>query len=504
MSRSISCPVWLLAIAVCLTGSAAAQQTSRVTLDNSEALFSVMTAISHCGYAPEYRGEVRGQVLNEVAKAVEGSAEAQKSSREMCDFYRDHKQADSARDLAQYVSLALNLGEAPKFDLKVKEADLPPDASYVLGLRPLLSEFAAVVKLHDIWKRHQAQYEAYIEQYHAPVTNMLLTTDVYLRLPMSGYVGRAFTVLIEPMAAPGPVNARNYGADYWLVVSPGQNNLRLDEIRHTYLHYMIDPLVGKRASAMKRMSPMLTTISDAPLDDSYKRDISLLVSESLIRAIEARLAGSRGKQDEGVRQREVEEAMAEGFVLSRYFFDKLAQFEKSDVGLQDALSEWLYTIDVEHERKAAQSQQFTTKAAPEVLSATKREPNALDLAEQRLAAGDVLSARILAEKALKEKQDEGRASFVLARVASLDKDIRGARSYFEQTIRMTKDPHLVAWSHIYLGRIDDIQANRDAAVEHYKAALQAGDDRAETKAAAERGIQEAYEPPRAARDKERQ
>ena len=48
-----------------------------------------------------------------------------------------------AHQLAQYVSLALNLGDPPNFPPKYQEADLPPDASYVLGFVPLLKRYAA-------------------------------------------------------------------------------------------------------------------------------------------------------------------------------------------------------------------------------------------------------------------------------------------------------------------------------------------------------------------------
>jgi hypothetical protein len=57
---------------------------------------------------------------------------------------------------------------------------------------------------------------------------------------------------------------------------------------------------------------------------------------------------------------------------------------------------------------------------------------------------------------------------------------------------------VVAWSHIYLGRIFDLQENREAALTHYKAALAAGTSLPAAKAAAERGLQQPYEPPASA------
>ncbi|MGI9104511.1 MAG: hypothetical protein ACR2IF_18870 [Terriglobales bacterium] len=494
----------LFCAAICVIGCAlwtipaAAQTTSKATLETSETLFSVVGAIHSCGYGQDTGGEaIRAQVRSDIARNVAGSKEAQAASAELCTFYRDHQQPDSSRDLAQYISLALNLGDAPDFKLKVKEADLPPDANYVLGLVPLLKRFYAAAGLHKVWEAHRSQYEALVERYHGPVTKLLLVTDVYLRLPISGYLGRSFTIYLEPMAAPGQVNARNYGADYFMVVSPAANgSLGLEQIRHTYLHFIMDPLLGKYPTAMKKLEPLLKAVQTAPLEEDYKRDIKLLATESLIEAVEARLSAS-GKNAEPVRQREVEKAVAQGYVLTRYFYDRLAQFENGIEGLRDALPDWLYKLDVDREIKRASAIQFSGSASPEVMAVSRPKPGVLDLAEQRLAAGDYDSARQLAQHALDQKQeDAGRALFILAQVASLSKDMKGAREYFERATEVAKDPRVLAWSHIYLGRISDIQEDREAALQHYRAALAAGNVTPETRAAAERGLKEPYQPKR--------
>jgi hypothetical protein len=48
-----------------------------------------------------------------------------------------------------------------------------------------------------------------------------------------------------------------------------------------------------------------------------------------------------------------------------------------------------------------------------------------------------------------------------------------------------------------LGRILDLQDEREAAVEQYRAALGVGDTSSDTRSAAERGLQSPYEPPQA-------
>src|SRR5262249_62354331 len=75
----------------------------------------------------------------------------------------------------------------------------------------------------------------------------------------------------------------------FMVLCCARGDLKLDSIRHPYLHYVVDPLSMKRGTAFKRLEPLAASVATAPIDESYKRDISLLVTESLIKAVEARL-----------------------------------------------------------------------------------------------------------------------------------------------------------------------------------------------------------------------
>ena len=74
-------------------------------------------------------------------------------------------------------------------------------------------------------------------------------------------------------------------------------------------------------------------------------------------------------------------------------------------------------------------------------------------AEKRLAAGDPKGAQELAQQALDKKiGDQGRALFILAQVAVANKNREGAVDNFQKAIQETKDPKVVAWSHVYLGQ----------------------------------------------------
>jgi hypothetical protein len=490
-----------------------AQNNDLVKLDSSETLFTVLSAINNCGYDAELSSSdpVRLAIRGEIGHNIELSDEAKGAADAFCSFYRDHQGADAVRTLSEYVSLALYLNPPPALSPKIKESDLPPDASGLLGAVPLLGKLYKEAGLQEIWKQHSASYTQLAGHYRDALAKMISDTELYLRLPTGGYLGRGFTIYVEPMGAPSEINARNYGSDYYVVVTPGTaSGLKMDLIRHTYLHYLLDPMVGKYAANLSGLEPLLDAVKLAPMDESFKSDPALLVTECVIRSIEARTPVN-GKASLSEQDRAVNDSMAQGFVLTRYFYDRLLEFEKDSIGFRNALPAMLTQIDIRKEHKLAGQIQFASTAEPELLQLSRpREGKLLTTAEERLSAGDVPTAEKLAKEALAEKtEDPGRALFILAEIA-LNGNINGARDYFEQALKATNEPKVVAWSHIYLGRIFDLQEHeengplRSQAIAHYKAAVGASDELPEAKAAAEQGLQKPYTPPKQAGESQSQ
>jgi len=472
------------------------ENSPKVELDTNEALFSVLTAINVCGYDEDLNAAdgLRIQIRKEALQNLQKDDAAREAGQALCEYYQAHRKPEASKTLSQYVSLALFLGPAPAFTAKLKEAELPPDVRPLLGFIPVLQPFYEKAQLHDIWERHREAYSALTARYHEPVAKMLFDTEVYLKLPSAGFLGRGFTVFVDPMGGSGETNARVYNTDYFVVLSPGNNTaLKMDQIRHTYLHYLLDPLSLKYPATMKRLEPLLVSVKSAPMDDSFKSDTSLLVTECLIRAVEARTAKATASQ----REEAVDGSVQQGFILTRYFYDALQKFEKDPAGLRSAYVELVGNIDVGREQKRASQVKFAAAADPELLHVGRApQEKLLREAEQKLSAGDANSAQKLAQRVLDEKsEDQGRALFILAEVATANRDIQNARAYFQRALEVADEPKVVAWSHIYLGRIFDLQEDRQAAMEHYRAALIASAALPEAKAAAERGLAAPYEPP---------
>ena len=509
-----------------------------VTLEYSEPLFEIATALNACGYDADldHSAKVRGEVRGELNEALAASEAARSSRDALCGYIAQHQLSDRALSVGQYVSLALYLSPPPELTPNVEETELPPQAAQVVNVLPLLRTFSGATQLHLLWVRHRPEYEALAARVHDPMEQMILRTNIYLHQPVSTYDGRRFLVLLEPMLSPAVTNARIYGSDYIVVTSPDNSAtgdpVRMDEIRHIYLHYVVEPMVYSRGAAMQRIQPLLRGVADAPIDFAYKSDVEALLTECLIKAIEAHMyvipdpapkrPGSAVKSrnelaayDEAKAAYDRETAAAQavlvaqddraGWVLTGYFYQALNAMAHTGDGLRDEIAPMIYGMDVEQQRKRAESMTFVKDTSTDPLGGRVTPPphklTSLDLAESDLMKGDIGDATDLADKAMADPaSDHGRAQYVLARVDLMEGQPEKAMGGFAATLKLSQDARTIAWSHIYLGRLYDNMnpPDRTHAVAEYEAALAARDARPDTKIAAESGIKQPFALPRRA------
>ena len=501
-----------------------------ISLVSSEPVFLMASALNACGYDEglDESAPIRKRVRDEINEALAKSEDARNKRDHVCLYIAQHRLTGGERDIAQYISLALYLTPPPELETSVELTEMPPDSTQVAEIVPFLRDFAAAVDLHGIWLTVHHIYDVEAERVHDPLSKMIVSTNFYLKMPASTYDGRRFVVVIEPMLSPHAVNARIYGSDYVVVVSPANGTIPMSAVRHTYLHYLIEPLLYARANAVDRMQPILKEVREAPLEFRYRSDTVPLTIECLIKAIEARTmdtgipeyripaTADRSEMPRYERERQVVQQkmeavriatvrhdMTQGFVLTQYFYEQLIQFEKDPASLRDTIGEMVYSMDVDQQVHRARQIDFDKEGDGDVLSRSKpRKLTGLDLAEARLAAGDVATASAMARQALTMRSDSSdsltamadnsRATFILARAAIMTGHPEQAIDGFQRTLATSKDPRLLSWSHIYLGRMLDLDCRREQAVAEYTAALKTRDGQQDTRLAAERGVKTAY------------
>jgi tetratricopeptide (TPR) repeat protein len=501
-----------------------------ISLISAEPVFFMAAALNACGYDEglDESAPVRKRVRDEMNLALTKSEDARAKRDHLCLYIAQHRMTGGERDIAQYISLALYLTQPPELETSVELTEMPPDSTQVVEIVPLLRDFAAAVDLHGIWLAVHRTYDAESDRLHDPLSQMIVATNLYLKMPASTYDGRRFVVVIEPMLSPHAVNARIYGADYVVVVSPADGKIPLSAVRHTYLHYVIEPLLYARSNAIDRTLPILKVVRESPMEFRFRSDSVALTVECLIKAIEARTMDTgipeykipanadrsempRYEHERQIYQQKVDavrsaamhHAVNQGFVLTQYFYGQLIRFEKDPASLQDSIGEMVYGMDVEAEVHQARQVEFDKEADDDVLTRSKpRKLTGLDLAEARLAAGDVATASAMARQALTVHSDasdslasvaeNARANFILARAALITGHPGDAIDGFQKTLAASADPRLLSWSHIYLGRMLDLDCKRDQALTEYQEALKTRDGQLDTRLAAERGVKTAY------------
>jgi tetratricopeptide (TPR) repeat protein len=460
----------LVAMLVVAAGAAFAQ--GGVTLVPNEPLFTVLAAVNLGGYDAGLDSESPTGTRHEVrAWCARRQPEVIGA---LTRFYRAHQLADPSADLGQYLSLGLLLGPPPDFKVTVDDADLPPDAAAVKDLVPLLQRLYRETGLEELWTRLQPTYDAAINKWSPQIRQSITNTDAYLRFPSGAYLGRTYTINVVLLGAPDQVQARIYGENYYVVATSAED-LRIADIRHQYLHFLLDPLALKYAFEIHQKEVLAALARPAPaLGTDFKEDFSLLLTECLIRAVELRL--DKPPQPE----KQVDQMVKAGLILVPYFYEALGDYADQPAAMSTYYRQMILEIAVPKERQRLASVKFSpatevrVAASHPVVHRTAADA-LLDQGDNLIFQGNYAQAKAVFSNVLGTDDRNERALFGMAVVASNTRKPDIAEDYFKKTLVVAHSLRLAAWSHIYLGRIYDIEGNRkQALVQYHAASLAAG------------------------------
>lgn len=476
------------AAGVALAAALAFPQQPAGQLDASPSLFAVLAAINAAGYDAELQSPSTHPLRRQVRQAI--AQRNPKSLERIRRFYESHRLENPTSELRQYVSFALSVDGPPSFKPKFPPNRMPPDAASLEGFGELLAEFYREAALDELWAQAQPAYDEVIARYHEPVTNAILEANMYLRNPTSGMRGRRFQIYLDLLGAPNQVHARSFGDEYFVVVTASAQP-RVKDIRRAYLHYLLDPLAIRNAAVIDKKKDVCDLAQGSPLlSEVYKTDCVLLTGMSLVKAVESRLERKAGEAL-------VDQAMKEGFVLTAYFAEALARYEKQEQSLSLYLPEMVEAIDPAKEDKRIARVEFASKPAVRTVKTAPAAPElspvekVLNAAEELYRQKNFEQAKPQFRQALEmeaPRAQHAKASFGLARIATLEKDPELAQQLFERTLELDPEPFERAWSHVYLARLAMAAGEPEMARKHYEAALAVRDASEGARKAAEQEL----------------
>lgn len=481
-----------------------------VSVNSNRQLFAVMCALDAAGYVPgaSAAGETPGRTqLRKRMMALQGPAVAA-----LRKYYAEHALGDSGATFSRFVSFALVAGPPPDFRFELRRDDLPPEALVLEGFNPILANFYSEAKIEEFWKFYQPEYQRGVESLRAPVSSLVFTVSNYLREIVRSSGGRSFSVYVEPLAGDKTI-FRTFGDQYALVVRPSTDP-PMDDIRHAFLHFLLDPIAIRYRVQASAASPLLEYAARAPLlPVDLRDDFSSFFDECLVRAVELRLR----RLSPAELASAIDQAEGSGYVLVRPIYAGLSGFEKSEPAMGYYLPDLIKGIDVESEQRRLRGVKFAD-AAPSVEPAPERDQVAAkpaasgnpldeDLAEgqRQISARNGAAAAASFERVLAANPEDERATYGLAVASALQGKPDRARELFTKVIAAAQnplagpgahsDPSHLSWSHIYLGRMYDVEGKRDLAVLEYRAALAVAGAPDSARTAAQHGIEKGYQTP---------
>ena len=471
-----------------------------VSFQSEPRLIIMMAALEAAGFDPTPPGSTPSVFRAQVRKDL---ADLDPDIRNrLRTFYERNKlpaPATPADQAARYVSLAFALGPPPSLEAPPRSEELPGSLLEVLDFAPLVREFYQRSRIDEDMVSYTRAYQAEGDRLRKPTAEVVRSVLTYLHTrpvtlqlervlnvaPTSGkkkdaprtYTtrehARRFFIVPDLLGAPGAINFRVIGDDYYAVLPEGTDPAS-SELRRAYLQYVVDPLLLQynRDIAGRRDAIKQILLEREKAGASGSPDVYIVVSRSLVAAADARfdevrklevlVRDTRAKQatakDDATRQAITKDyqaaAMAiqdesiarlaedyeRGAVLDFYFADQLKGMESSGFDVSNFFTDMITSFDPVREagrlteiaavrqRALAARQARLLARSSEAAAAVPLEGEAAKTAalirqlgdiEQTLRQKDYTNAENRLKALLKDYSREPRIFFALAQTASL-------------------------------------------------------------------------------------
>lgn len=471
-----------------------------VTFQSEPRLIIMMAALEAAGFDPTPAGGTPSIFRARVRKDL---ADLDPDLRNrLRTFYERNKlpaPATAADQAARYVSLAFALGPPPSLEAPPRSEELPMSLLEVLDFAPLVREFYQRSRIDEDLVGYTRAYQAEGDRLRKPTAEVVRSVLSYLHtrpvtlsfervLVSAPTVGkkknaprtyttkertRQFFIVPDLLGAPGAINFRVIGDEYYAVLPEGTDPAS-SELRRGYLQYVIDPLLLQynRDIAARRDAIKQVLAEREKAGAAVSPDVFLAVARSLVGAADARYEEARklevlsrearaslaGAKDDATRQVITRDLLAatiaiqdetiarlaedyeRGAVLAFFFAEQLKGLESSGFDVSNFFVDMISSFDPVREANrlsengAARQRALAARQArlsarrvevdPPVYSgaeATKAAVLVKELGdiEQTLRLKDYKNAETRLKALLPDYSREPRIFFALAQTASL-------------------------------------------------------------------------------------
>ena len=298
-----------------------------VSFQTEPRLIVMMAALEAAGFDALPAGVEPSAFRAQVRKDLAGMDPELRSR--LHTFYERNKlpaPATAADQAARYVSLAFALGPPPLLEAPERSEELPASLLAVLDFAPLLREFYRHANIEENLPLYTRAYQAEGDRLRQPAAEMIRAVLSYLhtrpilvslervvvkplttpkknapKTYLTREHPRRFYIVPDLLGAPGAINFRVIGDEYYVVLPAGTDPAS-SELRRGYLQYIVDPLVLRfnRDISARREQIKSIIAEREKAGATVSPDIFLAVSRSVVAAADARYEEAR--QIDGLNQ----------------------------------------------------------------------------------------------------------------------------------------------------------------------------------------------------------
>ena len=306
-----------------------------VRLQADERLFTLFAALNAAGYDEENNEQGMSEVRRQVRAALAGAGGTIPPAPATL---RPYLAMCRTIHVSQCATWILQRGPAPDFARAVDGWALNAPAFPFLGFDRALAAFYRQADIASLWAAQRPAYEAEIARYRSLATPAVDEVFAYLRItapPTAGVV-----VLPNLLDAYWRGYGPRVGDLSYVVMGPAvEPNVGL--IQHEALHPILNPLVDAHLAAVERGQADRLFAALKPRVAAGYRTWPNILHESVIRAVEVRLA------DPTDRERLIRQEEAAGFPLVRPLAGRLAEYEAGGQTIAEFMPRLLDALNAE-------------------------------------------------------------------------------------------------------------------------------------------------------------
>lgn len=301
---------------------------SKFNFTNDIKVFTLFAFLNHTGYDQQLRGQ-----YHPVRKMVRDDLQAMNLNLLNNNYYTEKNFLPIS-----YINEIRKMDGPPYFTMN----QYPIDELKDLSLH--LQEFYEKANIEELYMKYKPYYDEEINKFHNQsfMANMLVKWNHFLKIHNMPSIEIQYN-LLDSHGTGYTLYRKDSENTYKITLGPEQTFsngvISASTLGIEYLHYITEPWLYNMESEIQKTSHMMSSIQQGNLatGEFYNRWDGIF-RKSLVRGIHARVHEKSIRADEWDA---VNYFMNEGFILTKYFYDRMAEFPTHEGDLESFINKMI-------------------------------------------------------------------------------------------------------------------------------------------------------------------